>query len=632
MIKEQYQQRKIPHPTEGVINFKTCPNTNLLLRDVDAHGGSYKLNENEIDNTICLTLYNESLNDLYISLHSIIESIQCSVINTKTKPEPFTLVIISDGLHHLNKNIIDLFTFFKLLDTKQFECNTRIVMTSISLTTSQFLKKLHDYLEFEINVDLLKSFSINVIFCYKKENSGKLNSHWWFYSFICPNIRAKICYQVDTGTKIPKSAIGDIQKTFSNNSDVGGVAVGLDLLPNFKRCSLLYIWQKVLFLENSIRTWPAEVEFGHLGVLPGQFSALRFSKFVRIDENKKCSPMDSYFRGISSNLSPLEKTLYLAEDRVTALSLNFSTHQDSNLILLENVTAQTDACQDWKELLLQRRRWHLSYISSRMSLFKLLISPTEPIRIKNRIIVALAYHLSKAMLDWFVPFLYFSFLFSIVGLFFEVNGYRIQDSVYVFIFLLSIFAKIYILAKNRLNKLNIVFFIFLIYFHSVAVFFLSCNILLSIFDISSSIFIFNLFVLAASYPLLTIIRKGSGNFKKMIEYYVLSPFRPAISFSLWCYAVFNCHDFSWGTKGIQNKNIFKASGNLSYKQTLINVRNFRVRYVTSWIFSNLILFIIVTNTQNSFEILNIVLSFIALHLLLETVFSIYHFYKRKFHK
>jgi len=68
-------------------------------------------------------------------------------------------------------------------------------------------------------------FRINPIkffFCIKHENSGKIESHLWFYKGFCATTNPEYCQMIDAGTIPLKRSISNICKYMDTYPKVGG--------------------------------------------------------------------------------------------------------------------------------------------------------------------------------------------------------------------------------------------------------------------------------------------------------------------------------------------------------------------------------------------------------------------------
>jgi chitin synthase len=63
---------------------------------------------------------------------------------------------------------------------------------------------------------------IQIIFCLKETNQGKINSHRWFFNAFGPVVKPHICMLLEVGTVLGPTSIYYLWKAFDIDSKVGG--------------------------------------------------------------------------------------------------------------------------------------------------------------------------------------------------------------------------------------------------------------------------------------------------------------------------------------------------------------------------------------------------------------------------
>lgn len=111
---------------------------------------------------------------------------------------------------------------------------------------------------------------------------------------------------------------------------------------------------------SNILDKPLESAFGFISVLPGAFSAYRYSA-LQNDVNGS-GPLQMYFKGEAMhkgtlNASIWQKNMYLAEDRILCFELVTKKGADWTLQYVKSAKAETDVPATVVELVKQRRRW-----------------------------------------------------------------------------------------------------------------------------------------------------------------------------------------------------------------------------------------------------------------------------------
>jgi cellulose synthase/poly-beta-1,6-N-acetylglucosamine synthase-like glycosyltransferase len=70
----------------------------------------------------------------------------------------------------------------------------------------------------------LANCPLNLIFCIKEKNGGKLNSHVWFFRCFSPLLRPRYCVLLDAGTVPDPTAILHLYADMEENVHIGGCA------------------------------------------------------------------------------------------------------------------------------------------------------------------------------------------------------------------------------------------------------------------------------------------------------------------------------------------------------------------------------------------------------------------------
>lgn len=208
------------------------------------------------------------------------------------------------------------------------------------------------------------------VVCIKGRNRGKLHSHALFFGHMCARLQPRLCFQIDCGTTVAPRAVGAMLAQFDREPDTAALASCVTTPPSTPADGLIEAWQFMDFATQAALYWPAELRSGHLSVLPGQFSALRWcalSVRARVpfaDERAlrtACvagddDPLGRYLRGVAARL-PFERVMFLAEDRVIGNEIVVG-RRPWQLSYCAEARATTDACSSSLELLRQRRRWN----------------------------------------------------------------------------------------------------------------------------------------------------------------------------------------------------------------------------------------------------------------------------------
>jgi len=246
---------------------------------------------------------------------------------------------------------------------------------------------------------------INFFFCAKHENTGKIESHMWFFKGFCSYTNPEYCQMIDAGTIPLRNSISGIVKFMDEYPRTGGACGEIEvfeptdrelgygytkvidpaligkledksdkrhvkdngkyhrydvgvwyevqkrtLFQKFEaRCMILaqYVEYKIShYLDKSF-----ESLFGFVSVLPGAFCTFRWAAISG-------DPLKSFFKGLDKDKhTAKEANMYLAEDRVMCLEILRKYSEDWLLRYVPGCIALTDPPDSVIGLIKQRRRW-----------------------------------------------------------------------------------------------------------------------------------------------------------------------------------------------------------------------------------------------------------------------------------
>ncbi len=341
----------------------------------------------------CMTVFNEPGIAILVSIASVIRNlVYLRHKGEKILADNTTLCIIIDGIESLSETaralLIDLDLFKP--DGMQSYAGTHIhdnqldtdrvttLLSKMDLNNKNSKRWAEVYnasfMEWNGSVShtgtdyLFKK--LHLLLCIKTTNKGKLDSHWWFFKIICAAYNPKYCLQMDAGTAPKQDAVFNSVESFKNNPKAGAIASMILISPVKSFDNILHIWQSGDFIYQKLMNWPAEVLFGYLTVIPGQFCLFRWNALYakEVDFSYKepvlCqdghkTPLENYFRGLKQ-LGPFESNMFLAEDRILGFEIISNQKSGWNLTYIPSAVAITDPCDSLNELLRQRRRWNNS--------------------------------------------------------------------------------------------------------------------------------------------------------------------------------------------------------------------------------------------------------------------------------
>lgn len=319
-------------------------------------------------NALCVTVYNESWQAVRDTLISLVRSIGHIHAQPEYASEFSTICIIADGADRLHAETKLGLKRAGILRSYAWPLNAN-VECHLSLHAADELLRA---LDVQIETAAIRN-PIRFLFCVKKQNTGKLRSHELFFDVLCRRMQPKYCYQVDAGTVVAEDCFLQLVKRMEQDRQVAALAPRITPQTPSLTDDFLYQWQYADFAYRKTVSWPFEVTAGHLSVIPGQVSILRWSA-LQGGENAPGpvddpAPVELYLRGVNATDS-LERLMYLAEDRIIGTLLVLAKRKAWRLDYVPEAKAVTDPCDTPAELLRQRRRWNNSALACRVWLLK----------------------------------------------------------------------------------------------------------------------------------------------------------------------------------------------------------------------------------------------------------------------
>lgn len=251
-----------------------------------------------IDIAICVTMYNENVEDLMESLEGIAENLPYLDANG-VEWTNILVCVVADGRLKMDKSVVEYMSEKLLVydedlllsKHKGFDTTCHLFEKTVALPKSG--GEHHDPMQ--------------LLFAVKEKNSGKLNSHLWFCSSFCRQLQPKYCIFMDVGTRPRPKALWYLYREFERNPQLGGAAGEIKA----KRAALSRILEGAQDFEyqiGHILEKPMESVFGYVTVLPGAFSAYRWQAI-------RGEPLSQYFRLEESEplkMGPFVANMYLA--------------------------------------------------------------------------------------------------------------------------------------------------------------------------------------------------------------------------------------------------------------------------------------------------------------------------------
>ncbi|KAI9485571.1 MAG: chitin synthase 1 [Benjaminiella poitrasii] len=321
---------------------------------------------------IVMTMYNEDEILLTRTLHGVMKNIAhiCSLKkNDVWGPDGWKKIvvcIVADGRQVVNKRVLNVLASMgiyqsgiakNVVDDKPVKAHIYEYTTQISIDPDMNIKGSDKGI-----------VPVQVMFCLKEKNAKKINSHRWFFNAFGPIIQPNVCILLDVGTRPGNSSIYQLWKVFHRNPLVGGACGEIRAMTGIAGHQLLnplVAAQNFEYKMSNILDKPLESIFGYITVLPGAFSAYRYTA-LRNDINGH-GPLEKYFIGedLHQNKSPtptkktglFEANMYLAEDRILCFELVAKANERWLLQYVDSAFAETDVPSQLPEFISQRRRW-----------------------------------------------------------------------------------------------------------------------------------------------------------------------------------------------------------------------------------------------------------------------------------
>ncbi|KAI8899173.1 chitin synthase-domain-containing protein [Globomyces pollinis-pini] len=433
---------------------------------------------------------------------------------------------------------------------------------------------------------------VQILFCLKEKNAKKINSHRWFFKSFGPLIRPNVCILIDVGTKPTNTSLYHLWKAFDRSPSVGG-ACGEIYAELGTGCANLLnplvAAQNFEYKMSNILDKPLESVCGYISVLPGAFSAYRYTALLG-------KPLEQYFLGETLHGSEdiFAANMYLAEDRILCFEIVTKVNEAWMLKYVKSAQAETDVPDNVPEFISQRRRWlNGSFFASVHALTHWFYIFRSGHNLLRKVILCLefTYNFVNLFFNWFgLSFFYLTFFFLVGGIAdpnnddpFTVNGVRY--GAFVFPVLKQFYIACVVIAfvcslGNRPQGSKLLY--------TLCIFLFSVIMMLMIFVTGFSIYkvFFGVQITSLSKfgeliqfnPTVrdVVISIGSNTglyvlasclhmdpWHMLTSYIQYMLFLPSFTNILNVYSFCNLHDVSWGTKG---DNAAEALGGVTAKK------------------------------------------------------------------
>ncbi|KAI8378736.1 chitin synthase 1 [Choanephora cucurbitarum] len=428
---------------------------------------------------------------------------------------------------------------------------------------------------------------VQILFCLKEKNAKKINSHRWFFQAFGPLIKPNVCVLLDVGTKPGGRSIYHLWKAFDINRNVAGACGEIKAMLGPKGLYLLnplVASQNFEYKMSNILDKPLESVFGHISVLPGAFSAYRYTALQNDIHGE--GPLEKYFLGEKMHGADADiftANMYLAEDRILCYELVAKKDAAWVLHYVSNASGETDVPDTVAEFISQRRRWlNGSFFAGIYSMvhWRKVWSSDHFILRKLVFMFNDLYQLYNLIFSWFAIGNFYLVFYIMTTSITTVNNPPFDPSIgnvihtvlnYIYVLLLII--QIIIAMGNRPQGLKWAYTMIIVFFALLMAYIMFCTLWITVIAVSTAYseaiqdakgnvsqeflglvkqstfrnVIISLCSTYIMYLVSSILFLDPWHiFTSLIPYIFMSPSYTNV---LNIYAFCNTHDVSWGTKG-----------------------------------------------------------------------------------
>jgi len=497
-----------------------------------------------VDSAICITVYNEPLVEVEKTISSVVRAIawhdQQRSVATRVG-----VYLVVDGSNFADPDLL------RWLERQEAPTSGGVLeLEGESIRIRSFPAGSDEAVSSGALATTLHS-------CVKDGNAGKLHSHALFFRQLCRVLRPRFCWQIDAGTVIEQRAYYNLVSKMEDQPDIGAIAPFIMVPPPHPSAMFLSVWQYFDFVLQKALSWPFEVAAGNLSVVPGQFCMFRWEALENDSEYSAVGlvdgfadrPVESYLRGLNTVI-PLEKIMFLAEDRVVGNEIALRRNANWKLAYCPSASALTDSCQSMGELMRQRRRWNNSALACRIWLFgkmpEFVRRPDRTVVGKARFLVAMLSQFILMMMELAAPAIAFATLLVFRNVLaaattpFFIYSRAVLGASLLILIGASLLGKMKAASHWRTA----------VYIRSIGD--VLCSVLLCLLLWNalprSSLLVLTIPTVSVVLAITLLDWRLLRNMVFWNNIYIISGlfFAPLLS----GYSIFNLHDVSWGTKGL----------------------------------------------------------------------------------
>ncbi len=540
-------------------------------------------------NTIacCLTAYNEPLDAYQLSLSALAGCAEYFRLKGEERvSREFVICIIVDGLDKMSRDFARYAQAIGIYVPEQIDPRADFHMFESQVERGILFDKTGRGRDASTHL-----VPQRIILFIKTENRGKLDSHRCFFDMICNFYSSAYFVQIDVGTAPKNDALYHMWKELQHNPNLAATAARSLLPQPSSSGDLLGIWQFCDIAMERIVNWPTEILMGNLSVLPGQLSLTRISSITGQragGQSRDTGVLDNYYRGLS-DLSPFESNMYLAEDRILGLEMVFQENNKWELSYETDAEATVDSCETWTELCKQRRRWICSSMACRFSMLAKLPAFFRNTQRngKERVhkSIAALYFLVYSVMEWLVPASHMILQTALTQIALSLTHDPVVSTVLVSAFTLAcagLGVQLLTAIRGTFNSLtetliegsviaqsaNLALTATLLIFHGVS-------------RQSHPWLLISFSAMIAGYAILGYFYRGNLCRRIIRNLFQYTFARMPVKAFLMTYSIFNAHNTSWGTKGLDSLN------HLRNKKIKRRYLGFRVMAIAAFCTSNI---------------------------------------------
>ncbi|KAG0324643.1 Chitin synthase, class 1 [Podila horticola] len=324
-----------------------------------------KMLNRETELFIVMTMYNEDEILFCRTMHGVMKNISHLCARDRSKmwgPEGWKKVvvcIVADGRYKCSPRVLSVLAMMGVY--QDGIAKNAVGGKEVAAHLYEYTAQISIDPELKVKSADRKIPPVQILFCLKEKNKKKLNSHRWFFNAFGPILKPNVCVLLDVGTKPGNTSIYHLWKAFDVNKHVAGACGEICAMTGRGCVNLanpLVAAQNFEYKMSNILDKPMESVFGYISVLPGAFSAYRYTALQ--NDNAGNGPLASYFKGENPSGDKegiFTANMYLAEDRILCFELVAKRGGQWLLKYVKSATGETDVPDNVPEFISQRRRW-----------------------------------------------------------------------------------------------------------------------------------------------------------------------------------------------------------------------------------------------------------------------------------